>query len=97
MSFLGSFLFCDFFPRIQRIPRFWSFCFLFVDAKLDDFSVLAASGSLPQNVNYAIKAKVVREFLLKCPEVQLPVSNAALKSEQAVKCAQDAVVMVLIY
>jgi len=68
-----------------------------VDAKLDDISVLAASGSLPQNVNYAIKAKVVREFLLKCPEVQVPVSNAALKSEEAVKCARDAVVMVLIY
>ncbi len=40
-----------------------------VDAKLNDLGFLVTSGSLPQNVNYAIKAKVVHEFLANHPEL----------------------------
>ena len=34
-----------------------------IEASLDDFAIAAATGSLPQNVNFAIKAGVIRAFL----------------------------------
>ena len=34
-----------------------------VNAKMDDVAVLGATGSLPQNVNFAIKGSVVMSFL----------------------------------
>ncbi len=68
-----------------------------VDAKMNDLRYLVTSGSLPQNVNYAIKANVIREFLRTKSEVKLPRSNGALKSEEAVKSTEDAVVMILVY
>ena len=68
-----------------------------VDAKLNDLRLLATSGSLPQNVNYAIKASVVREFLQKDPQFQLPAYTTASKQENAVKNTEEAVAMVLVY
>lgn len=68
-----------------------------VDAKLNDLRFLVTSGSLPQNVNYAVKAKVVREFLAKHPEVELPASAAPLAAQDVVKSTEDAVVMILAY
>ena len=34
-----------------------------IEASLDDFAIAEATGSLPQNVNFAIKASVIRAFL----------------------------------
>ncbi len=68
-----------------------------VNAKMDEMVYLVTSGGLPQNVNYAIKAKVIREFLQKRPELKLAVSKPTMKPEDAVKATEDAVVMVLVY
>ena len=68
-----------------------------VDAKANDLRFLAASGSLPQNVNYAIKASVLREFLEKDPKFKLPAAPTSLKAEDAVAKTEEAVAMVLVY
>lgn len=68
-----------------------------IEAKLNDLGFLATSGTLPQNVNYAIKAKVVREFLGTLADLSLPRPKAPLKPEEAVANTERAVVMVLVY
>jgi S1-C subfamily serine protease len=68
-----------------------------VVARLNDLTVLAESGSLPQNVNYAIKANVVRQFLSTIPEVVLPSTKSHLQADESVKAAEEGVAMVLAY
>ena len=58
------------------------------------------SGSLPENVNYAVKSSLLLSFLESVPEVsaKLKVPNTAdEKFEDVVKSAQDAAVLVLVY
>ena len=71
-----------------------------VSAKLDASAALAASGALPENVNYAVKSSLLLSFLESVPEVsdKLKAPNTAdEKFEDVVKSAQDAAVLVLVY
>ena len=71
-----------------------------VSAKLDAATALAASGALPENVNYAIKSSFLLSFLESAPgvEAELKKPNAAdEKFEEVVKSAQAATVLVLVY
>jgi S1-C subfamily serine protease len=71
-----------------------------VSAKLDASVALAASGSLPENVNYAVKSSLLLSFLESVPDIsaklKAPVA-ADRKFEDVVKSAQDAAVLVLVY
>jgi S1-C subfamily serine protease len=64
-------------------------------ARLDDFAALASMGSLPQNVNYAIKGSILRDFLSGIPEVKS--STPAGQAASVVAAAQQSVAMVLAY
>lgn len=71
-----------------------------VSAKLDARAALATSGSLPENVNYAIKSSYLLSFLESVPEVaaKLKAPNTReMKFEDVVKAAEQAAVLVLIY
>ena len=71
-----------------------------VSAKLDASVALAASGALPENVNYAVKSSLLLSFLESVPDVasKLKTPNTAdEKFEDVVKSAQDAAVLVLVY
>ncbi len=71
-----------------------------VSAKLDASVALAASGALPENVNYAVKSSLLLSFLESVPDVsaKLKTPNTAdEKFEEVVKSAQDAAVLVLVY
>jgi TPR repeat protein len=71
-----------------------------VSAKLDASVALAASGSLPENVNYAVKSSLLLSFLESVPAVsaKLKAPNTAdEKFSDVVKSAKDAAVLVLVY
>jgi S1-C subfamily serine protease len=71
-----------------------------VSAKLDASAALAASGALPENVNYAVKSSFLLSFLESVPEVSAKLKEpvtAGRKFEDVVKSAQDAAVLVLVY
>ena len=69
----------------------------------DASAALAASGQLPENVNYAVKSSFLLGFLESVPDVtaklKAPKSLQAAtpKFEDVVKSAQDAAVLVLVY
>lgn len=72
-----------------------------VSARLNDLRVLEAAGSVPQNVNYAIKGSVLWEFL---SSQQLPAlkhhpgpSASRRSPEEAIKLVEKASGIVLIY
>ncbi len=66
-----------------------------VSAKLDASEALAASGALPENVNYAVKSSLLLSFLESVPDAKLKAPNtAAEKFEDVVKSAQDTSVLV---
>ena len=71
-----------------------------VSAKLDAGAALAASGALPENVNYAVKSSLLLSFLESVPDLanklKAPVT-ADRKFEDAVQSAPDAVVLILVY
>jgi S1-C subfamily serine protease len=71
-----------------------------VSAKLDASAALAASGALPENVNYAVKSSLLLSFLESVPAVsaklKAPITTDR-KFEDVVKSAQDAAVLVLVY
>ncbi len=71
-----------------------------VSAKLNASVALAASGALPENVNYAVKSSLLLSFLESVPAVsaklKIPVT-ADRKFGDVVKSAQDAAVLVLVY
>jgi hypothetical protein len=61
---------------------------------------LAASGALPENVNYAVKSSLHLSFLESVPEVSDKLKEPNTKDEKfedVVKSAQDAAVLVLVY
>jgi hypothetical protein len=71
-----------------------------VSAKLDASVALAASGALPENVNYAVKSSFLLSFLESVPAVSAKLKapvTADRKFENVVKSAQDAAVLVLVY
>ncbi|MCX6895130.1 MAG: tetratricopeptide repeat-containing serine protease family protein [Verrucomicrobia bacterium] len=71
-----------------------------VSAKLSAKAALAASGSLPENVNYAVKSSFLLSFLESVPEVSAKLKEPNTKEakfEDVVKSAQDAAVLVLVY
>lgn len=71
-----------------------------VIAKLDEIFTARATGSLPQNVNYALKSSLVLSFLESLPELSgklVQTKNSGLSRTQVVKQSGNAVVMVLGY
>ena len=71
-----------------------------VAAKLDASAALAATGSLPENVNYAVKSSLLLSFLESVPDVAAKLKEPITvdrKFEDVVKSAQDAAVLVLVY
>jgi hypothetical protein len=63
-------------------------------------AALASSGSLPENVNYAVKSSFLLGFLESVPDVANKLKDpltAERKFEDVVKSAQDAAVLVLVY
>ncbi|HVU26832.1 MAG TPA: tetratricopeptide repeat-containing serine protease family protein [Verrucomicrobiae bacterium] len=71
-----------------------------VSAKLDASAALAASGALPENVNYAVKSSFLLSFLESVPDADARLkkpNTADEKFQDAVKSAQDATVLVLVY
>jgi TPR repeat protein len=71
-----------------------------VSAKLDASVALAASGALPENVNYAVKSSFLLSFLESVPAVSAKLKDpvtADRKFEDVVKSAEQAAVLVLVY
>ncbi|HOH39553.1 MAG TPA: tetratricopeptide repeat-containing serine protease family protein [Verrucomicrobiota bacterium] len=71
-----------------------------VTAKLSAKTTLAASGALPENVNYAVKSSFLLSFLESVPEVAARLREPNLKDrkfEDVVKAAEQAAVLVLVY
>jgi S1-C subfamily serine protease len=64
-------------------------------AMLNGFAALRSVGSLPQNVNYAIKGNVLRDFLGQSPEIKLAAPDG--KAGSAVANVRQAVAIVLVY
>ena len=67
-----------------------------VVARLDDMAALAVTGTIPQNVNYAVKAKYLRELLFGRPEVKTAQLQASTAANPAA-AVQESVAMVLVY
>ena len=68
-----------------------------VSAKLNARAALAASGALPENVNYAVKSSFLLSFLESVPEVAAQFKDANTKErkfEDVVKSAEQAAVLV---
>jgi TPR repeat protein len=71
-----------------------------VSAKLDIAAALAASGTLPENVNYAVKSSYLLSFLEAVPEVSAKLKEPNTKErkfEDVVRDAEQAAVLVLVY
>jgi len=71
-----------------------------VSAKLSAKAALAESGALPENVNYAVKSSFLLSFLESVPDVSAKLKEPNTqdeKFEDAVKSAQSAAVLVLVY
>jgi S1-C subfamily serine protease len=71
-----------------------------VSAKLNARAALALSGSLPENVNYAVKSSFLLSFLESVPDIDAKLKSAITsnrKFEDVVKSAQSAAVLVLVY
>lgn len=69
-------------------------------AKLSQEAALATSGTLAENVNYAIKSSYLLSFLESVPEVAAQLKEpktADRKFEDVVKDAEQAAVLVLVY
>ena len=71
-----------------------------VAAKLSARAALAASGTLPENVNYAVKSSYLLSFMESVPEVAAKLKEPESKErrfEEVVKSAEQAAVLVLVY
>ncbi len=66
-------------------------------ARLNDFAALKSMGSLPQNVNYAIKGKILRDFLSQSADIKLASVTPDSTSGSAVATVQQSVAIVLVY
>ena len=71
-----------------------------VVAKLNQQAAFAASGSMPENVNYAVKSSYLLSFLESVPEVAAKLKEPNTKQkvfEEVAKELQQAAVLVLVY
>ena len=71
-----------------------------VSAKLNAAAALAASGSLPENVNYAVKSSFLLGFLESVPNVANELKEPNTQEERfedVVKSAERAAVLILVY
>ena len=71
-----------------------------VSTKLSAKATLATSGSLPENVNYAVKSSYLLSFLEVLADGQLKLkepNTKEMKFEDVVKSAEQAAVLVLVY
>ena len=71
-----------------------------VSGKLSARAARASSGSLPENVNYAVKSSYLLTFLESVPEVSAKLKEPEMrerKFEDVVKSVEQAAVLVLIY
>ena len=71
-----------------------------VMGKLDELVAFNASGSLPENVSYALKSSYILSFLESVPEVatNLKEPNAlTMPFEDTVKAAEEAAALVIVY
>jgi TPR repeat protein len=72
-----------------------------VEARLSDLETLRSTGSLPQNVNYALKGSVLSVLLESIPEISTklkdPNPSGDRGFEDVVKETEGAVALVLIY
>ena len=62
--------------------------------------IVATSGALPENVNYAVKSSFLLSFLESVPEVAAKLKEPGTKDrkfEDVVKSAEQAAVLVLVY
>lgn len=67
-----------------------------ITARLDEIATLKATGSLPQNVNYALKSSFILPLLESLPEIQLEKPSKMNKAE-AIEKAKNAVGLVVCY
>jgi S1-C subfamily serine protease len=70
-----------------------------VVARLSDVAALRESGAVPQNVNYAVKAKHALQLLqhVKGLDSLLMPSMTAARPAKPVKAVEEAIAMVMIY
>lgn len=70
-----------------------------VVSALNGLAMLVNSGAVPENVNYAVKTSVLREFLTPIHELdgKLLTQSSSRKHAEVMKRAQESVVMVLGY
>jgi S1-C subfamily serine protease len=68
-----------------------------VVARLSDMALLRSSGSLPQNVNYAVKAGQALKLLQRLPQAALAEELGAKNTNRPVQAVQDSVAMILVY
>jgi len=68
-----------------------------VNAKLDDIAALVATGSVPQNVNYAVKSSFVLLLLEGVEGLKEMPKPTELSREEAIQKAKSAVGLVLCY
>jgi S1-C subfamily serine protease len=68
-----------------------------VVARLNDFAALRSMGGLPQNVNYAVKGKLLRDFLAQSDYLKLPSADSVTTGNASVAEVQQSVAIVLIY
>ena len=71
-----------------------------VSAQLSARAAVAASGELPENVNYAIKSSFLLSFLESVPEISAKLREPNTKEqklEDVVKAAEQAAVLVWVY
>lgn len=70
-----------------------------ISSRLSDIEALRISGSLPQNVNYALKSSFITAFLETVPEIKLKAVNPAKDNPfaQIAETARRAIVMVNAY
>jgi len=65
-------------------------------ARLNDFAAFRSTGGLPQNVNYATKGKLLRDFLGQGAEVKFT-SNSLATGDTSVATVQKSVGIILVY
>jgi S1-C subfamily serine protease len=67
-----------------------------VVARLNDMAVMKISGVVPQNVNYAVKARPMRQLLANVKGLNL-IAPQTLKPADPIQTVESAIAMVLIY
>ena len=84
----------------ERAQCQWQILVINNSDKLNAAAALAASGVLPENVNYAVKSSFLLSFLESVPEVAAKLKEPETKErkqDEVVKSAEQAAVLVLVY